>query len=126
MSRIFLHDRSTGDRTHQPEFDGCAGQCRSKYPSVSIVGRFVGFGNDASNLVANDTNGFTDVFIRDRPGSTAECASVAQAQFKANDWSDGPSLSADGHYLGFSSEDCQQPCAQGHERAVGFRLFATS
>jgi Tol biopolymer transport system component len=34
--------------------------------SVSANGRFVAFRSDASNLVAGDTNGYRDVFVRDR------------------------------------------------------------
>lgn len=33
---------------------------------VSPDGRYVAFVSDATNLVSNDTNGFTDVFLRDR------------------------------------------------------------
>ena len=32
--------------------------------SISADGRYVAFTSDASNLVANDTNGTTDVFVR--------------------------------------------------------------
>jgi hypothetical protein len=34
-------------------------------PSVSGDGRYVAFVSDASNLVPGDTNGTTDVFVRD-------------------------------------------------------------
>ena len=35
-------------------------------PAISADGRYVAFSSDASNLVAGDTNGATDVFVRDR------------------------------------------------------------
>jgi hypothetical protein len=34
--------------------------------AMSVDGRFVAFASDASNLVAGDRNGTTDVFVRDR------------------------------------------------------------
>src|SRR3954462_11150292 len=34
-------------------------------PVISRDGRFIAFESDASNLVANDTNGTFDVFVRD-------------------------------------------------------------
>lgn len=38
----------------------------SEAPSLSADGRFVAFSSTAVNLVANDTNGFSDVFMRER------------------------------------------------------------
>jgi hypothetical protein len=35
-------------------------------PAISAHGRFVAFVSAASNLVPGDTNGFDDVFVRDR------------------------------------------------------------
>jgi Tol biopolymer transport system component len=44
-------------------------------PSISADGRFIAFESPASNLVPNDTNGFTDVFVHDRAatGFTSLC-----------------------------------------------------
>src|SRR5689334_17711138 len=39
-------------------------------PSVSADGRFVVFSSLATNLVADDTNGVADVFLRDRDTDT--------------------------------------------------------
>lgn len=46
--------------------DGTAGDAGSFHPAISRDGRFVAFASDATNLVAGDTNGNTDVFVRDR------------------------------------------------------------
>lgn len=43
----------------------------SRMPSVSANGRYVAFKSEATNLVAGDTNGVEDVFVRDRSGGTA-------------------------------------------------------
>jgi Tol biopolymer transport system component len=39
-------------------------------PSISADGRYVGFASDAGNLVAGDTNGSGDAFVRDLQAST--------------------------------------------------------
>ena len=36
-------------------------------PGVSGDGRYVAFSSRATNLVPDDTNGFEDVFVYDRP-----------------------------------------------------------
>ena len=52
-----------------------AGNAASSKPSISQDGRFVAFESDASNLVPGDTNGVSDIFVRDMlSGVTArEC-----------------------------------------------------
>ena len=54
---------------------GVEGDARSSWPSISGDGRFVAFESDATNLVAGDTNGLTDIFVRDRDttGFTSVC-----------------------------------------------------
>ena len=44
---------------------------------LSGDGRFVVFASDASNLVAGDTNGSTDVFVRDLAGAVTTRVSLA-------------------------------------------------
>ena len=48
-------------------------------PSLSRDGRFVAFVSDAPNLVANDTNGVNDVFVRDRLNGVTERISLSSA-----------------------------------------------
>jgi Tol biopolymer transport system component len=50
---------------------------RSFAPAISADGRFVAFASDASNLVAGDTNGATDVFVRDRMAQVTRRVSVS-------------------------------------------------
>src|ERR1039458_9233953 len=72
--------------------------------STSSNGLFVAFYSDADNLVANDTNGFRDVFVRDLVGGTNILVSV---NTKGNASGDGisfdPAISADGRYVAFTS-----------------------
>ncbi|HEX9437845.1 MAG TPA: PKD domain-containing protein, partial [Candidatus Limnocylindria bacterium] len=79
-------------------------------PSISASGNVVAFTSWASNLVADDTNGFTDVFARDVAAGTTERISVgsAGAQPNSNSWTRQTAfavraLSADGRYVAFHS-----------------------
>jgi len=79
-------------------------------PAISADGRFVAFGSDASNLVAGDTNGVTDIFIRDRlTGTTTRvqppdgCGIGSAAALETTGFSDAPSFSDDGRFLAFMS-----------------------
>jgi len=69
---------------------------------LSGDGRYVAFASDATNLVAGDTNGLTDVFLRDRVSGTTRLVSTAGAP--ANGASYGGSVSDDGRYVAFGSD----------------------
>jgi Tol biopolymer transport system component len=71
--------------------------------SISADGRFVAFPSPATNLVAGDTNGFVDIFVRDRVSGTTERVSVATDGTLGNNQSFGPSISADGRFVAFES-----------------------
>jgi len=80
-------------------------------PAVSADGRFVAFASNASNLVGNDTNGVTDVFLRDTcQGAGLGCTpstiriSVAKDGSEANGPSLAPAVSADGRRIAFHSD----------------------
>ncbi len=69
-------------------------------PSISADGRFVAFQSQATNLVDGDTNGATDVFVRDRQSGTTErvCGAI-----QGNGASFSPAISADGNIVAFMS-----------------------
>src|SRR5205823_5466864 len=73
-------------------------------PAISADGRFVAFPSEATNLVPGDTNGVTDVFVRDRRTGTTERVSVSSAGAEANGTSFTPAISADGRFVAFSSD----------------------
>jgi Tol biopolymer transport system component len=83
--------------------DGEQGDAASSQPSSSADGRFIAFASDASNLVALDTNGDSDVFVHDTATGATERVSVASQGQEARDDSDCPSISADGRYVAFRS-----------------------
>lgn len=73
---------------------------------ISANGRFVLFGSAATNLVPNDTNTDSDLFVRDRLVGTTERVTVNSAGEEANEptWLDSPfSISAGGRYVAFAT-----------------------
>jgi len=73
-------------------------------PAISADGQSVAFTSDASNLVAGDTNGSIDVFVRDRKAQVTRRVSVGPGAAQANLSSREPAISAGGRYVAFSSE----------------------
>jgi cold shock CspA family protein len=71
--------------------------------AISADGRFVAFVSYATNLVANDTNGSTDVFVHDRVTGATELLSRNSAGVQGNSDSYDPALSGDGRFLAFAS-----------------------
>jgi len=85
---------------------GPAGQqanADSRDPAISAGGRFVAFYSDASNLVAGDTNGTGDVFVRDRRAQLTRRVSVGPGGQQANGLSDDVAISAGGRFVAFQS-----------------------
>jgi archaellum component FlaF (FlaF/FlaG flagellin family) len=72
--------------------------------SISADGRYVAFESPASNLVPGDTNGRSDVYVRDRRTNTTGRVSVSGRSDQADGASDTPSISADGRYVAFDSD----------------------
>jgi Tol biopolymer transport system component len=72
--------------------------------SLSSDGRFAAFSSAATNLVANDTNGATDVFVVNLETGAITWASTGSDGLQTDGSSDQPALSADGRYLVFRSD----------------------
>lgn len=70
---------------------------------VSANGRFVIFDSAASNLVAGDTNGVSDIFLHDRDTGTTRRVSVAQDGTEGNAASTLGTISGDGRFAIFVS-----------------------
>lgn len=105
-SDVFVLDRNSGDITKVSiATDGTEGDDYSYYPAISADGKFVVFTSDATNLVSNDTNWTTDVFIHNMSTGATARASVASDGTEA----DGESyiypggISSDGRYVAFES-----------------------
>jgi Tol biopolymer transport system component len=102
---IFVRDRSTGITERvSVSSAGVEGNSWSQNPAISPDGRFVVFQSDSTNLVTGDTNLRTDIFLRDRLLGTTDRVSLASNGAQANNFSEYPSVSADGRYVAYSSE----------------------
>lgn len=101
---VFVHDRQTGATSLvsvAPASAGANGD--SAAGPISADGRFVAFHSLASNLVPGDTNPFRDVFVHDRDAGTTTRVSLDSFDGQANGPSEGPSISADGRFVAFTS-----------------------
>src|SRR5262249_46549982 len=87
------------DRALSGQPNGSAGR-----PRISGNGSFVVFESEASNLVANDTNGVTDVFVRTLSSNTVTRVSLTQGSAQANGRSFLGSINYDGQVVAFSSD----------------------
>ncbi len=72
-------------------------------PSISDDGRYVAYHSLASNLVAGDTNGEYDVFLRDRLAGTTVRVSEATGGGDPDGVSQEAFVSADGRFVSFDS-----------------------
>ena len=72
FSDVFVHNRWT-HRTTRVSVDSAGNEANygGEYPSISGDGRYVAFQSSATNLVAGDTNGYSDVFVRHMPWAVA-------------------------------------------------------
>lgn len=103
--QIFIHDRQTGitelvsvNSAGEPGL-GFYGQ----YAQVSADGRYVAFASSASNLVPTDTNGVSDIFVRDRQAGITIRVSVSSEGEQGNNDSISARISATGRYVFFDS-----------------------
>jgi Tol biopolymer transport system component len=72
--------------------------------AVSGNGQYLAFVSEASNLVADDTNGVADVFRYDCESGETIRVSVTNSGAQANDESWDVAISSDGRYLAFASD----------------------
>jgi hypothetical protein len=82
-------------------------------PEISADGRYVTFSSDATNLVANDTNGGADIFVYDRMDHSTRLISHAADGTQSNGHTNygfynsfasfDPVISPDGSFVGFDS-----------------------
>jgi hypothetical protein len=84
--------------------DVSSGSGASADPVASANGRFVAFETSAFNLSPLDTNGRSDIFLRDLEAGTTTLVSVnLTGTASANGDSRKPVISADGRYVAFES-----------------------
>jgi hypothetical protein len=76
----------------------------SAFPTISDDGRYVSFDSTATNLVASDTNGVGDVFIKDTQTGATTRASTDDTGVQGSAVSLVSVISSDGRYVAFRSD----------------------
>ena len=102
---IFLRDLVTGEtsRINSPSIFEQA-NADSFSPVISADGQRIAFDSDASNIWSGDSNGVSDVFELQWGDSFINRISVDPNFREADGRSWGPSISADGRYVSFTSD----------------------
>lgn len=109
---MFVRDVTAGTTTRvsltstgaQQENGGC-----NETAVISGNGLTVAFGSSADNLIPGDSNGLTDVFVREIGNTSLEIVSVATGStaFVTDGFTSLPTISPDGRYVGFWSSSSQ-------------------
>jgi Ca2+-binding RTX toxin-like protein len=103
-TQFFIKDLTTGVLTLvSSNSAGVLGNAASNDASFSADGSKVVFDSFASNLVAGDTNGQTDIFIKDLTTGAVTLVSTDALGAQGLSYSSGPAFSADGTHVTFSS-----------------------
>ncbi len=101
---IFVHDRDTNQTVRvNVTSAGLQANGQSQRPTIAADGSAVAFESLATNLVPNDTNNHTDIFVHDLQSAQTTRVSVSSAGAQANSWSLNTSFSADGRVVAFAS-----------------------
>ncbi len=84
--------------------DGLPTDGDSRFASISDDGRFIVFASLASNLVDNDFNSYSDVFLYDRDTNTTRIITIGTDSSQADGDSHAPVISRDGKHILFTSK----------------------
>ncbi len=100
----FVRDTLTGVTTRiSTDSAGVQGSGYSFVRAISADGRYVAFESSASNLVAGDTNGTSDAFVKDTLTGVTTRVSTDSTGGQGNGYSSVRAISADGRFVAFSS-----------------------
>lgn len=101
---IFVHDRMTGNLVRASLNNaGNGGTGDSSRATISSNGRYVAFESVADNLVPRDSNGRSDIFVRDMVAGRTARVSVSSDGAEGDSDSYDPAFSGDGRFITFQS-----------------------
>ena len=106
LSDVFLYDRVTGviDKISNASSGKTDADGGSYHAVISENGQFIAFESMASNLVSNDTNALSDVFVYDRNDGGMTRISVNSAGDESKGASLRPQISEGGQFVSFYSK----------------------
>jgi Tol biopolymer transport system component len=109
-SGVFVRDLAGGTTVLASTAGTAPPNGKSYMATISGDGRFIAFWSQASNLVADDTNGEEDLFVYERATATLTRVNLTGAGTQADPGDhdahivgERPSLSADGRFVAFDS-----------------------
>ncbi len=101
---VFVRDLEAETTTRvSVDVDGGDAAGASGCGSISDDGRYVAFESAADDLVADDTDAFTDIFLRDLVTGTTQRLSVDPQGGGPNGYSTCPKISGEGRSVAFTS-----------------------
>ena len=107
-SDIILKDRLTEVSSRVSiSTSGTQANASSSSPAISNSGRYVAYESRASNLVSDDTNGVTDVYLTDTVEGATVRASVSDAGGQISAGGVTAAISGDGRYVAFVTGSSQ-------------------
>lgn len=101
---VFLRDR-LAESTERVSIarSGEEGDGASGDPSLSDGGRYVAFTSEATNLVPGDSNGVSDVYVKDRATGKVRRVNLTPSGAQSAGGAGGAQISGDGRYVAFLS-----------------------
>jgi Tol biopolymer transport system component len=104
-ANVFLRNRSNGiTALVSINLSNSGGGNGDSFPTgISPDGRFALFESSASDLVPGDTNGVTDIFVRDLVSNVTTLVSVATNGIAGNGVCRSSVMTPDGHFVAFTS-----------------------
>ncbi|WP_161962321.1 TolB family protein [Nocardioides speluncae] len=107
LGDVFVYDRVAATTTRasvaDDEAESEAASLTSIVGTLSADARYVAFSSTAGNLVPGDTNGRSDIFVRDLRRGTTIRVSVGDKGAQGNGASGTHCLSSDGRHVAFGS-----------------------
>lgn len=105
VSDVFLRDTIQATTLRiSVDSQGAQASGPSARPAGDEAGARIAFESEASDLVADDTNGVADVFLRDLTTGATSRLSVTEDGQEGDGPSGAPSLSGEGHFAVFESD----------------------
>jgi len=106
FKQIFLRDRNSNATARVSVATGAPAAGNSALPAISADGRYVAFDSFATNLTADATGGFRQVFLRDMLGATTLMSRASASEGGAVGIADSQGCalsSANGRFIAFTS-----------------------